>query len=81
MMRNDPVDDKFALFRQQASIIARKKEAAAETLGDLKDELGQCQQELAEKREATKGLDGGEVLKGDEVGKKCTCDDVLELFM
>lgn len=66
MMRNDPVDDKFALFRQQASIIARKKEAAAETLGDLKDELGQCQQELTEKREATKGLDGGEVLKGDE---------------
>ena len=66
MMRNDPVDDKFALFRQQASIIARKKEAAAESLSDAKDELQQCQAELNEKRDAAAGLEG-EVLKGDEV--------------
>ncbi len=84
MMRNDPVDDKFALFRQQASIIARKKEAAAETLSDAKDELQQCQQELGEKREAAKGLEGDEVLKGDEVcmtsstvqGKNAVCVNI-----
>ncbi len=67
MMRNDPIDDKMSLFRQQASIISRKKEAAAENLHDAKDELASCRQEAAEKREGVKGVQGEEVLKGDEV--------------
>lgn len=66
MMRNDPTDDKLSLFRQQASIIARKKEGAADALHEAKDELSQAKQELAEKRDAMKNLDGEEVLKGDE---------------
>ena len=37
------------------------------TLQDSKDELHACQQEAAEKREMVKGLQGEEVLKGDEV--------------
>ncbi|XP_038049933.1 intraflagellar transport protein 81 homolog [Patiria miniata] len=66
MMSNDPIDDKMSLFRQQAAIIGRKKETAAETLQDSKDELHACQQEAAEKRENVRGLQGEEVLKGDE---------------
>ncbi|XP_071798485.1 intraflagellar transport protein 81 homolog [Asterias amurensis] len=66
MMRNDPIDDKMSLFRQQASIISRKKEAAAENLRESKDELAACRQEAAEKREGVKGVQGEEVLKGDE---------------
>ncbi|XP_071950346.1 intraflagellar transport protein 81 homolog isoform X2 [Antedon mediterranea] len=66
MMRNDPLDDKVSLFRQQASIIARKKEGAAESLKDAKDEVMSLRQEINEKRETVKGLQGEEVLKGDE---------------
>ena len=67
MMRNNPTDDKLSLFRQQASIIARKKEGAADTLHEAKEELSQAKQELSEKRDMAKNLEGEEVLKGDEV--------------
>ncbi|XP_070538822.1 intraflagellar transport protein 81 homolog [Ptychodera flava] len=66
MMRNDPIDDKLSLFRQQASIIARKKEAAAEVLSETKEELQACQREVREKREQAKSVQGEEVLKGDD---------------
>ncbi|XP_041483124.1 intraflagellar transport protein 81 homolog [Lytechinus variegatus] len=66
MMSNDPKDDKLSLFRQQASIIARKKEGRADALREAKEELIQAKQELAEKRESAKNLEGEEVLKGDE---------------
>ncbi|XP_033126976.1 intraflagellar transport protein 81 homolog [Anneissia japonica] len=72
MMRNDPLDDKVSLFRQQASIIARKKEAAAESLKEAKDEVMSLQQEIQEKRETVKGLQGEEVLKGDEFKRYVT---------
>lgn len=67
MMRNDPIDDKLSLFRQQAVIIAGKKETAAEALKEAKDELQQCQQELQEKREAAKNVGSEQILKGDDV--------------
>ncbi|XP_002742265.1 intraflagellar transport protein 81 homolog [Saccoglossus kowalevskii] len=66
MMRNDPIDDKLSLFRQQASIIARKKEAAAESLSENKETLQSCLQEVREKREQAKSIQGEEVLKGDD---------------
>ncbi|PIK37901.1 putative intraflagellar transport protein [Apostichopus japonicus] len=66
MMRNDPIDDKLSLFRQQAVIIAGKKETAAEALKEAKDELQQCQQELQEKREAAKNVGSEQILKGDD---------------
>nr|XP_054771466.1 intraflagellar transport protein 81 homolog [Lytechinus pictus]XP_054771500.1 intraflagellar transport protein 81 homolog isoform X1 [Lytechinus pictus] len=66
MMSNDPKDDKLSLFRQQASIIARKKEGRADALREAKEELIQAKQELTEKRESAKNLEGEEVLKGDE---------------
>jgi len=66
MVRNDPIDDKLSLFRQQASIIARKKEAAGEKLHDAMDELQSLESEVAKKREVIKEADGEEILKGDE---------------
>ncbi|XP_030837564.1 intraflagellar transport protein 81 homolog isoform X2 [Strongylocentrotus purpuratus] len=66
MMSNDPKDDKLSLFRQQASIIARKKEGRADGLHEAKEELVQAKQELVEKRESAKNLEGEEVLKGDD---------------
>ncbi|CAL1616469.1 unnamed protein product [Knipowitschia caucasica] len=46
MMRNDPMDDKLTLYRQQASIILRKKEAKAEELQEAREELSNLEKEL-----------------------------------
>ena len=48
--QNDPMDDRLSLFRQQASIITRKKEAAADRLRELTDDVQQLQQVRAEGR-------------------------------
>ncbi|XP_035693402.1 intraflagellar transport protein 81 homolog isoform X1 [Branchiostoma floridae] len=66
MMRNDPIDDKLSIFKQQASIIAKKKIQAADEIQSTKDELAATEQELSEKRQMARELEGGEVLKGDE---------------
>ncbi|XP_048588151.1 intraflagellar transport protein 81 homolog isoform X2 [Nematostella vectensis] len=66
MVRNDPIDDKLSLFRQQASIIARKKDAAAEKFKEAMDELASVEQELQKKKDLLKESEGAEVLKGDE---------------
>ena len=50
MMSGDPTDDKLSLFRQQAAIISRKKEAAAETLREAREDLVKCELEIDEKR-------------------------------
>ncbi|XP_072443595.1 intraflagellar transport protein 81 homolog isoform X2 [Chiloscyllium punctatum] len=68
MMRNDPMDDKLFLFRQQASIISRKKEAKAEELQEGREELSNLEKELAQKTNQARDFDGTEVLKGDESG-------------
>ncbi|XP_078523625.1 intraflagellar transport protein 81 homolog isoform X2 [Lissotriton helveticus] len=66
MMRSDPMDDKLSLFRQQASIIARKKEAKAEELQEAKEELANVEKEIVHKANEARDFDGSEVLKGDE---------------
>lgn len=66
MPGSDPIQDKLALFRQQASIIARKKEAAAEDYKALTDELSTLEHKLQSKRDQLREFDGGEVLREDE---------------
>lgn len=71
MMSGEPLDDKLFMFRQQASIIARKKEAAAEMLSDTRDELLRAEQELESKQSALQVSGGGEdVVKGEEVRER-----------
>ncbi|CAB1319622.1 unnamed protein product [Coregonus sp. 'balchen'] len=66
MMRNDPMDDKLSLFRQQASIITRKKEAKAEELHEAREELAALDRELNQKNSQARDQDGDEVIRGDE---------------
>uniref|UniRef100_F7FN92 Intraflagellar transport protein 81 homolog n=1 Tax=Ornithorhynchus anatinus TaxID=9258 RepID=F7FN92_ORNAN len=66
MMRNEPIEGKLSLYRQQASIISRKKEAKAEELQEAKEKLSNLERELSEKANQTRQFDGTEVLKGDE---------------
>lgn len=66
MPGKDPAWDRLVLFRQQASIIARKKEAAVEEYKALVDELASTEKELQSKREQLKDFDGGIVLREDE---------------
>ncbi|KAM4617060.1 intraflagellar transport protein 81 homolog [Polymixia lowei] len=67
MMRNDPMDDKLTLFRQQASIIIRKKEAKAGELQEAREELAAAERELAQRSGQARGPDGDEVIRGDEL--------------
>ena len=62
----DPVQNKLALFRQQASIIANKKETTAEEYKSALDELAACEEELKSKLDQLKDFDGKEVLQDDE---------------
>ncbi|XP_023689615.1 intraflagellar transport protein 81 homolog isoform X1 [Paramormyrops kingsleyae] len=66
MMRSDPMDDKLSLFRQQASIISRKKEAKAEELQEAREELATMERELAQKSSQPLGPGGSEGIRGDE---------------
>ncbi|XP_052104713.1 intraflagellar transport protein 81 homolog [Mytilus californianus] len=66
MLASRDPDDKSNLFRQQASIIAHKKEAAVETYRGLRDEYNHIQQEIEQKRDMIKEQGGGEVLKGED---------------
>nr|XP_023417788.1 intraflagellar transport protein 81 homolog [Cavia porcellus] len=66
MMRNEPIEGKLSLYRQQASIISRKKEAKAEELQETKEKLATLEGEVSAKRNQIREFDGTEVLKGDE---------------
>ena len=44
------MEDKLTLFRQQAAIIGRKKEATAEKLNDVRLELSALEDEIKEKK-------------------------------
>ncbi|XP_033618339.1 intraflagellar transport protein 81 homolog isoform X3 [Fukomys damarensis] len=66
MMRNEPVEGKLSLYRQQASIISHKKEAKAEELQEAKEKLANLEREVSVKRNQIREFDGTEVLKGDE---------------
>lgn len=61
--------DKLALFRQQATIIAKKKETAADKLHVLNEEHHKLSTEIEDKKEALKGLQGSKILKGEEFKK------------
>ncbi|XP_075034432.1 intraflagellar transport protein 81 homolog [Mixophyes fleayi] len=65
-MRNDPMDDKLSLFRQQAAIISRKKETKAEELQEAKEEIANLEKEIAQKSSQARDTDGSEMLRGDE---------------
>ncbi|XP_007936451.2 intraflagellar transport protein 81 homolog [Orycteropus afer afer] len=67
MMRSEPIEGKLSLYRQQASIISRKKEAKAEELQEAKEKLASLEREASVKTSQTREFDGAEVLKGDEV--------------
>lgn len=67
MMRYDPMDDKLSLYRQQASIIARRKESKAEELQEAREELAAAERELRQRTNQTHGSDGEEVIRGDEM--------------
>ncbi|XP_069352995.1 intraflagellar transport protein 81 homolog isoform X3 [Eulemur rufifrons] len=66
MMRNEPIESKLSLYRQQASIISRKKEAKAEELQEAKEKLTSLEREVSLKTNQTCEFGGTEVLKGDE---------------
>ncbi|KAB7496012.1 Intraflagellar transport protein 81-like protein [Armadillidium nasatum] len=57
---------KLSFYRQNASIIARKKEQTFEKLNDLRNELNHIQEEIMEKREQLNEYSGEEVLRGEE---------------
>lgn len=66
MPGKDPAQDKVALFRQQASIITRKREVAAEEFKTLMDELANTKKEIEAKNEKLKEFDGGVALRDEE---------------
>ncbi|KAL3848360.1 hypothetical protein ACJMK2_019225 [Sinanodonta woodiana] len=66
MRSGEPMDDKLSIFRQQAAIIANKKETIAEALREVRDEYAHLMHEVEEKRDLAKTSNGEEVLKGDE---------------
>ncbi|XP_020492080.2 intraflagellar transport protein 81 homolog [Labrus bergylta] len=67
MMKNDPMDDKMALYRQQASIIIRRKESKAEELREARDDLAAAERELKQRSSQSQTSDGEEVIRGDEL--------------
>eukprot|EP00128_Syssomonas_multiformis_P000842 Colp12_sorted_trinity150504_noHs@30998 len=69
MVKNDPIEDKLSIFRQQASIIARKKESAEEKLREALSECTSLEQQYEKKQEMAKSIDGAQVLKGEEFKK------------
>ncbi|XP_026125331.1 intraflagellar transport protein 81 homolog isoform X2 [Carassius auratus] len=66
MMRNDPMDDKLSLFRQQAAIIVRKKETKLEELQEAREELAAVERELNMKSSQARERGGAELIRGDE---------------
>ncbi|KFU90204.1 Intraflagellar transport protein 81 [Chaetura pelagica] len=67
MMKYELTDNKFFMYRQQASIVSRKKEAKAEELQAAKEEMSSTEREMLEKTNQARELGGSEVLKGDEL--------------
>ncbi|XP_054144800.1 intraflagellar transport protein 81 homolog isoform X2 [Melozone crissalis] len=62
----EPTDSKFSMYRQQASIISRKKEAKAEELQAAKEEMSSLEKQVEQKNSQAHGLGGSEVLTEDE---------------
>ncbi|NXT82736.1 IFT81 protein, partial [Zapornia atra] len=66
MMKHEPLDSVFSMYRQQASIIARKKAAKAEELQAAKEEMASTERQMLQKTNEAHELEGSEVPKGDE---------------
>ncbi|XP_060106128.1 intraflagellar transport protein 81 homolog [Heteronotia binoei] len=66
MMKYEPIDSKFSMYRQQASIISRKKAAKAEELQAAKEEMANLERQMRQKSNQAQEMSGTEVLKGDE---------------
>lgn len=62
----DPEQDKLALFRQQASIITRKREKATDEFKSMMDELEATKKAVEVNKEQLKDFDGGLVLRDEE---------------
>ncbi|RLV99925.1 hypothetical protein DV515_00009305 [Chloebia gouldiae] len=62
----EPTDSKFSMYRQQASIISRKKEAKAEELQAAKEEMSRLERQVEQKNSQAHELGGSEVLTEDE---------------
>ncbi|KAI9338982.1 hypothetical protein BDR26DRAFT_908510 [Obelidium mucronatum] len=74
LLKSNSGDDKLALFRQQAAIIARKKEGTAQKLNSLTEEVNKLSDELESRRDQNRGglgggSNGGRPLKGDDLKK------------
>lgn len=69
LAEQSPGEDKNAPFRQQAAIIARKKEAKAEQFGELRSQLSLVEEELAAKQKQLQEVAGEAVLRGDDLKK------------
>ena len=63
----DLSDDKLIMFRQQATIVTRKKDQCAENLENLRAEHSHLDKQLKEKRKNIG--DEGETLRGEDVSK------------
>uniref|UniRef100_A0A803W1U9 Intraflagellar transport protein 81 homolog n=1 Tax=Ficedula albicollis TaxID=59894 RepID=A0A803W1U9_FICAL len=66
MIKYEPTDSKFSMYRQQASIISRKKEAKAEELQAAKEEMSSLERQMEQKSSQAQELEGSEVLTEDE---------------
>lgn len=62
-MKRTANGDKLSLFRQQGSIIARKKEGTAQRLKALTDEVNKLEEEYSSKNNSLKGSAGSRVIK------------------
>lgn len=69
MAKSDNADEKLVMFRKQAMMIARKKEALAEELKESTNEWTETESELSKKREEMKRLGAEQVLTGPEFKK------------
>ena len=61
--------ENLTLFRQQASLISHKKDAAAESLKSLTDELAEVEKELQDKNQLLEQLGGAELVREEEFKK------------
>ncbi|KAJ3103095.1 Intraflagellar transport protein 81 [Phlyctochytrium planicorne] len=66
LIKNNSGDDKLALFRQQATIIARKKEGTAQRLAIVTEQVTKLKEELEKKEDQLKSAAGSKVLRGEE---------------
>ena len=69
---SDPMEDKLTLFRQQAAIIARKKESTAERLSDARAALAGAEDEVRDKKTQVGSFAGETILKGEDFKRYVT---------